>query len=162
MHDIRIALRTLALRPGFTLVALVTLALGIGANAAIFSVVDAVLVRPLPFAEPDRLVMPWEFSDEVQRRTGFDRLPSSPGDVTDFITRSTSFEQLASMRAERVNLTGGGDPERIGAVRVSRNFLTTLGVQPVHGRDFAERRHRDATRHADRLRPVAASIRRRD
>ncbi len=138
MHDIRIALRTLALRPGFTLVALVTLALGIGANAAIFSVVDAVLVRPLPFAEPDRLVMPWEFSDEVQRRTGFDRLPASPGDVTDFITRSTSFEQLASVRAERVNLTGGGDPERVGAVRVSRNFLTTLGVQPVHGRDFAD------------------------
>ncbi len=138
MHDIRIALRTLALRPGFTLVALATLALGIGANAAIFSVVDAALLRPLPFADPERLVMPWEFSAEVQRRVGFDRLPASPGDVTDFITRSTSFEQLASLRAERVNLTGGGDPERVGAVRVSRNFLTTLGVQPVHGRDFAE------------------------
>ena len=82
--------------------------------------------------------MPWEFSAEVQRRVGFDRLPASPGDVTDFITRTTSFEQLASLRAERVNLTGGGDPERVGGVRVSRNFLTTLGVQPVHGRDFAE------------------------
>jgi len=138
MHDIRIALRALALRPGFTLIALITLALGIGANAAIFSVVDAVLVRPLPFADPDRLVMPWEFSAEVQQRAGFDRLPASPGDVTDFISRNTTFEQLASLRAERVNLTGGGDPERVGAVRVSRNFLTTLGVQPVHGRDFAE------------------------
>ena len=136
MHDIRTALRALALKPGFTLVALITLALGIGANAAIFSVVDAVLVRPLPFADPDRLVMPWEFSAEVQRRAGFDRLPASPGDITDFIRRNTSFEQLASLRAERVNLTGGGDPERIGAVRVSRNFLATLGVQPVHGRDF--------------------------
>ena len=138
MHDIRIALRTLALRPGFTLVALATLALGIGANAAIFSVVDAALLRPLPFADSERLVMPWEFSAEVQRRAGFDRLPASPGDVTDFISRSTSFEQLASLRAERVNLTGGGDPERVGGVRVSRNFLTTLGVQPVHGRDFTD------------------------
>ena len=56
--------------------------------------------------------------------------------MTDFIARNTTFEQLASLRAERVNLTGGGDPERVGAVRVSRNFLTTLGVQPVHGRDL--------------------------
>jgi putative ABC transport system permease protein len=136
MHDIRTAVRALALRPGFTLIALCTLALGIGANAAIFSVVDAVLVRPLPFADPDRLVMPWEYSAEVQRRAGFDRLPASPADVTDFINRNTTFEQLASLRAERVNLTSGGDPERVGAVRVSQNFLTTLGVQPIHGRDF--------------------------
>jgi len=136
MHDIRTALRALALRPGFTLITLVTLALGIGANAAIFSVVDAVLVRPLPFADPDQLVMPWEYSDEVRRRAGFDRLPASPADVTDFINRNTTFEQLASLRAERVNLTGGGDPERVGAVRVSQNFLSTLGVRPVHGRDF--------------------------
>ena len=138
MQDIRTALRALALRPGFAAIAIITLALGIGANAAIFSVVDAVLVRPLPFADPDRLVMPWEFSAEVQQRIGFDRLPASPADVTDFIARNTTFEQLASLRAERVNLTGGGDPERVGAVRVSRNFLTTLGVQPVHGRDFTE------------------------
>ena len=123
MHDIRIALRGLASRPGFTLIALITLALGIGANAAIFSVVDAVLLRPLPFADPDRLVMPWEFSAEVQQRIGFDRLPASPADVTDFISRNTTFAELASLRAERVNLTGGGDPERVGAVRVSRNFL---------------------------------------
>jgi len=137
MHDIRTALRALARRPGFTAIALVTLALGIGANAAIFSVVDAVLLRRLPYTDPDRLVMPWEFSAEVQQRIGFDRLPSSPGDVTDFITRNTTFANLASMRAERVNLTGGGDPERVGAVRVSRNFLQTLGVQPIHGRAFS-------------------------
>ena len=82
--------------------------------------------------------MPWEFSAEVQQRVGFDRLPASPGDVTDFISRSTSFENLASMRAERVNLTGGGEPERVGGVRVSRNFLETLGVQPHRGRSFSE------------------------
>ena len=136
MQEIKTAMRALARRPGFTLIAILTLALGIGANAAIFSVVDAVLLRPLPFAQSDRLVMPWAFSADVQRKTGFDRLPSSPGDVTDFIQRNTTFEQLASMRTFLVNLTGGGDPERLGAVRVSRNFLSTLGVQPVHGRDF--------------------------
>ncbi len=138
MHDIRIALRALARRPGFTVIALVTLALGIGANAAIFSVVDAVLLRALPFGDPDRIVMPWEFSAEVQRRVGFDRLPSSPGDVTDFVTRNRTFASLSSMRAERVNLTGNGDPERVGGVRVSRNFLETLGVQPIYGRSFVE------------------------
>ena len=136
MQEIKTALRALARRPGFTLIAILTLALGIGANAAIFSVVDAVLLRPLPFAQSDRLVMPWGFSADVQRKTGFDRLPSSPGDVTDFIQRNTTFEQLASMRTFLANLTGGGDPERLDAVRVSRNFLSTLGVQPVHGRDF--------------------------
>ena len=138
MQDIRFALRSLVRRPAFTLIALITLALGIGANTAIFSVVDSVLLRQLPFEDPDRLVMPWEFSAEVQQRIGFDRLPSSPGDVTDFVARNTTFSNLASMRAERVNLTGGGEPERIGGVRVSRNFLDTLGVQPVHGRGFIE------------------------
>ena len=138
MHDIRTALRALALRPGFTLIALATLALGIGANAAIFSVVDAALLRPLPFASADRLVMPWEFSAEMQQRLGFDRLPMSPADATDYIERSSTFEQLASVRADRINLTGGGEPERVGAVRVSRNFLATLGVQPMLGRDFVD------------------------
>ncbi|HEY7501608.1 MAG TPA: ABC transporter permease [Vicinamibacterales bacterium] len=138
MQDIRIALRSLARRPAFTFIALVTLALGIGANTAIFSVVDSVLLRQLPFEDPDRLVMPWEFSADVQQRVGFDRLPSSPADVTDYIARNTTFSNLASMRAERVNLTGAGDPERVGGVRVSRNFLATLGVQPVLGRGFIE------------------------
>jgi putative ABC transport system permease protein len=138
MHDFRTALRALARRPGFTFIAVVTLSLGIGANTAIFSVVDAVLLRRLPFADPDRLVMPWEFSAEVQQRVGFDRLPASPADVTDFINRNRTFANLASMRAERVNLTGGGEPERVGGVRVSRNFLTTLGIQPVRGRTFNE------------------------
>ena len=137
MHDIKLALRALARRPAFTFIALVTLALGIGANAAIFSVVDSVLLRRLPFADPSRLVIPWEFSPDVQARIGFDRLPASPGDVTDFISRNSTFEELASLRSERVNLTGSGDPERVGGVRVSRNFLRTLGVQPVYGRDFA-------------------------
>jgi putative ABC transport system permease protein len=138
MYSLRLALRALVHRPGFSLIAILTLALGIGANAAIFSVVDAALLRALPYRDADRLVMPWGYSAEVQQRTGFDRLPSSPGDVNDFVTRNTTFSSLASMRADRVNLTGGGDPERVGAVRVSRNFFETLGVQAIHGRTFSE------------------------
>ncbi len=137
MHDIKIALRALLRRPGFTLIALVTLSLGIGANAAIFSIVDSVLLRQPAFRDPSRLVIPWAFSADVLARVGFDRLPSSPGDVTDFVERSTTFENLAWVRSERVNLAGvHGDPERVGGVRISRNFLATLGVQPLHGRDF--------------------------
>jgi putative ABC transport system permease protein len=138
MQDLRHALRGLARRPGFAAVAIATLALGIGANTAIFSVIDAVLLRPLPYPRSERLVMPWEFSEEMQQRVGFDRLPSSPGDVTDFVTRNTTFEELAFMRPDRLNLTGGGEPERIGALRVSRNFFETLGVQAIHGRTFAD------------------------
>ena len=132
----RQALRSLARRPGFAAVAVVTLALGLGANAAIFSVIDAVLLRPLPYRNPDRLVIPWEYSVEIQRRLGFDRLPASPADVTDFRARNTTFAGLASMRADRVNLTGGGEPERVGSVKVSAEFFDVLGVAPLAGRTF--------------------------
>jgi putative ABC transport system permease protein len=137
MQDIRAALRALARKPGFAAIAICTLAIGIGGNAAIFSIIDRVLLQPLPYPRPDRLVMPWEYSADVKERTGFDRLPSSPGDVTDFRTRNRTFQGLASMRAERVNLTGTGEPERIGAVRVSHEFLDVLGVRPVLGRGFS-------------------------
>jgi putative ABC transport system permease protein len=133
MHQ---ALKALARRPAFSLVAILTLALGLGANAAIFSVIDAALLRPLPFPEADRLVTPWEYSAEMQQRLGLDRLPSSPGNVGDFQSRNTTLVALAAMRADRVNLTGAGDPERVGAVRVSREFFDVLGVAPIVGRGF--------------------------
>jgi putative ABC transport system permease protein len=136
MQGMRSVFRALVRRPGFTIVAIVTLALGIGANAAIFSVVDALLLRPLPYPDPDRIVLPWEVNPEVQRRTGFDRLPSSPADFSDYRRRNRTFAWLASMRADRVNLTGSGDPERVGAVRVSGEFFQVLGVNAVLGRTF--------------------------
>jgi putative ABC transport system permease protein len=136
MHSFRHAIHGLARRPAFAAVAILTLALGIGANAAIFSVFDAVLLRPLPYPDPDRIVMPWEFSDEIQQRLGFDRLPSSGADFVDYLERNTTFENFASMRTEQVNLTGEGEPERIGAVRVSRQFFDVLGVRPAIGRTF--------------------------
>ena len=136
MQSLRYALRGLARRPAFTCVAIVTLALGIGANAAIFSAIYAVLIRPLPYRDADRIVMPWEYSAEVQQRLGFDRLPSSAGDYFDFSTRNATLESLASMRTERINLTGGGDPERVGAVRVTTRFFDVLGVNAEVGRTF--------------------------
>ena len=112
------------------------LALGLGANAAIFRVVDGVLLRPLPYPEADRILMPWEFSDDLQQRLGFDRLPSSAADFLDYYSGNRTFARFASMRTEQVNLTGRGEPERIGAVRVSAEFFEVLGVQPVVGRSF--------------------------
>jgi putative ABC transport system permease protein len=132
----RQALKGLARRPAFAMVAIVTLALGLGANAAIFSVIDAALLRPLPYPEADRLVTPWEHSDEIQQRLDLDRLPSSPGNVGDFRARNTTLAALASMRADRANLTGAGNPERVGAVRVSVEFFDLLGVPPIVGRTF--------------------------
>jgi putative ABC transport system permease protein len=132
----RQALKGLARRPAFAMVAIVTLALGLGANAAIFSVIDATLLRPLPFPAAERLVMPWEYSAEIQQRLGLDRLPSSPGNVADFRSQNTTFTALASMRGDRANVTGIGDPERVGAVRVSVEFFDVLGVAPMIGRSF--------------------------
>jgi len=136
MLSLRYAFRALARRPAFAVVAIGTLALGIGANAAIFNVFDAVLLRPLPYPDPDRIVMPWEYSAEVHQHLGFDRLPSSIADFTDYLHRNRTFESIASMRTEPVNLTGEGEPERIGAVRVTAQFFDVLRVQPVIGRTF--------------------------
>jgi putative ABC transport system permease protein len=136
MHTLRVAIRALSRRPGFAAVAVLTLALGIGANTAIFSVIDAVLLRPLPYPDADRIVTPWEYSADVHQRVGFDRLPSSPADFTDFQARQTSLEHFASVRGERVNMTGGGEPERVGGVRVTPAFFDVLGVRPILGRTF--------------------------
>jgi putative ABC transport system permease protein len=137
MQSFRYAFRALVRRPGFASVAVLALALGLGANAAIFSVFHAVLLSPLPYPDADRIVMPWEFSLDVQQRLGFDRLPSSAADFVDYLSHNRTFESFASLRTEQVNLTGEGEPERIGAVRVSPQFFDVLGVQPIIGRTFA-------------------------
>jgi putative ABC transport system permease protein len=136
MHYLGHALRGLLRHPLFSAVAVLTLALGIGADAAIFSLVDATLLRALPYPKPDRIILPWQYSEELRARLGFDRLPSSPGDYTDFHDRNTSFAAFASMRPDRLNLTGAGEPERIAAARVGPEFFEVLGVQPISGRTF--------------------------
>src|SRR5262245_28359529 len=136
MSVLRSAVRGLVRRPGFAAVSSLTLALGIGGNAAIFSLIDAVLLRPLPYPEPERLVVPWEFKAGGREQFGLDLLPTSPADAIDFTTRNRTFEHLAWIRSEPVNLTGDGEPERVGAVRVSQDFFQVLGVRPIVGRGF--------------------------
>jgi putative ABC transport system permease protein len=129
-RDVRYAVRVLAGAPGFAAAAIVTLALGIGANAAIFSVIDAVLLRPLPYADPDRLVLVGERAPDGQaENVGYSTF-------LDWRERSRSFDELALVRSWLPTLTANGEPERIAGMRVSSNFFHTLGVRPALGRDF--------------------------
>jgi putative ABC transport system permease protein len=135
-QDIRLGFRLLWKAPGFTVVAISALALGIGANAAIFSVVDAVLLRPLPFHDPGRLLVILEKSATLHNP----RMFVSPADFLDWRSTVRSLEGLAAVQALRMNLNGGPnghiDPEELGVERVSASLFPTLGVQPVLGRSF--------------------------
>ncbi|PYJ84858.1 MAG: hypothetical protein DME22_11165 [Verrucomicrobia bacterium] len=116
MNDLRFALRQLLKNPGFTAVAVLTLALGIGATTAIFSVVYAVVLRPLPFAESERLVAIWTQTPQVNR------LPMAAANHRDLKAQNTVFEDIAmSSRVANYNLTGDGEPERLLAARVAAN-----------------------------------------
>ena len=133
LRDIRYAVRSLRRSPGFTAVALLTLALGIGATSAIFSAINAVLLRPLPYGSPDRLVLIWN----RMVTTNFPHAPVAAPDIVDFRTQATLFEAIAvSDNVPEVALTGDGDPEQIRMAGVSGNFFATLGVRPALGRDF--------------------------
>ena len=137
--DIRYAIRGLRKRPGFTFVAVITLALGIGANTAIFSVVNAVLLKPLAFKDPDRLVIVWEDAGFV----GFPRNTPAPANYLDWKSQNRSFEDMAATAPTSFNLTGDGDPERVAAHQVSENFFPLLGVQPLLGRTFLQEEDRE-------------------
>jgi putative ABC transport system permease protein len=132
VKDIRYALRGLGQRPGFTVVAVLTLALGIGANTAIFSVVNAVLLKPLQFRDPDRLVMIWEDATFA----GFPRNTPAPANYVDWKAQSQSFEDMAASHETTFNLTGDGTPERVAAYGVTANFFPLFGVAPELGRTF--------------------------
>lgn len=130
--DLTLAVRSMVRRPAFSAVVVLTLALGIGATTAIFCVVDGVLLSPLPYREPERLVV-------VSARNAVKNLTNQPVsflNYTDWRAQGAVFEQLAAIRAESLNLTGQGEPERINGVRITVNILETLGVSPEHGRDF--------------------------
>ena len=129
-QDLRFGARTLFRSPGFAAIAILTLALGIGANAAIFSVLNAVLLRPLPWPEPDRAVMIWS------KWTAFDKTWVAEGEVVDYRRRSRTLQEVATWSEGQVNLTGDQEPERVAGARVSANIFSTLGVAPMIGRTF--------------------------
>jgi len=133
-RDLRYGFRNLLKRPGFTAIALIALALGIGANTAIFSLVNAVVLRPLPYAEPDQLVWMWG-----NLRNGTNRASVAPADYLDYRNQNKTFEQLAATFSitAPVNLTGSGDPERLTASVVTGNYFQALGVTPALGRGFS-------------------------
>jgi len=130
-QDLRYGARMLTKQPGFTLIAVLTLSLGIGANTAIFSIVNAVLLRPFPYKEPERLVI---LRERVSVEGGFS--PSYPNFV-DWRAQNTVFDAISAVRQnESFNLTGAGEPERVPGRLVSAEFFSTLGIEPLLGRDF--------------------------
>ncbi|UCC83769.1 MAG: ABC transporter permease [Gemmatimonadota bacterium] len=130
IQDVRVSLRSLRKQPGFTLLVVLTLALGIGAPVAIFSLVSGVMLRPLPYEDSDRVVMVWESPP------GFARFAVSPANFLDWREQNQVFEDMAATMRATVNLTGTGEPERLLGHRVSASFFPILGVQPALGRTF--------------------------
>ncbi|MEX2270433.1 MAG: ABC transporter permease [Vicinamibacterales bacterium] len=131
-QDLRIGVRGLLKRPGFTLAALLTLALGIGANAAVFSVVNGVLLAPLPYRDADRLMIIWS------KWRNFDKTWVSDAEILDYKTRMQAFQDVGAWGSRQVNLTGDGDPIRVGAALITPNLLSVLGAEPAIGRGFTD------------------------
>ncbi len=133
-QDVKYGLRALTNRPGLTLIIIATLALGIGANTAIFSVVNATLLRPLPFKDPDRIVMVWGFLPKLAHNS--DKFPSSAANYLGLAKQTQTCEQLAAFRQWSWQLTHAGEPEQLQGVRVSANFFEALGARPTVGSTF--------------------------
>jgi putative ABC transport system permease protein len=132
LKDLRYSVRTLRKMPGFTIVALMVLALGIGANTAIFSVVNSVVLRPLPYPNADRLALIWEtdLKDGIKREG-----PSAPN-FLDWQEQSQSFDEMSLLEVGTGTLTGDGEPEQVTGLRVTTNFLSMLGARTILGRTF--------------------------
>src|SRR4051812_6192749 len=134
IQSIRLALRSLAKTPGFTAVAIITIALAIGANTAVFSLVNALLIRPLAFKAPQNLVLLFEkFSAQ-----GLDQIPVSAPEYLDWEKQTRSYERIAAFNFTDFNLTGGDMPERIAGAVVTPSLFPLLGVEPIKGRVFNE------------------------
>jgi putative ABC transport system permease protein len=133
ISDVRFGVRLLARNPGFAAVALITLSLTIGANTAIFSIVNAVMFRPFPFRDADRLVMIWWNAEEVK---GGAHTPLCLADLLDWRSGSHTFEKVGAYGLGDFNYTGGATPERVGGVEATANFFDILGVKAALGRTF--------------------------
>ena len=139
IQDLRYALRMLAKNPGFTLIAVLTLALGIGANTALFSVVDGVLLRPLPYPRPNELVVISE------KTANFERSSISYPNFLDWQRGNSTFAAMAAYRSDDFSITGSGESERVRVGMVSANFFSILGVSPIRGRVFTPEEDRLGT-----------------
>src|SRR5436305_10616974 len=132
----------LAKSPTFTAIAVLALALGIGANTAIFSVVNTILLKPLPYKNPDQLVVIWENATHV----GFPKNTPSPANFLDWQKQGTNFQGMAAFAERTFNLTGVGEPERLDGRRVSANLFDLLGVRPIIGRTFVPEEDQPGTK----------------
>ncbi|HUJ30967.1 MAG TPA: ABC transporter permease [Candidatus Acidoferrum sp.] len=136
LEDVRYAFRLLRKSPGFTLIAVLTLALGIGANTAVFSVVNGVLLRPLSYPEPDRLIRVWE------RTRAFEQNSVAYLNYVDWRKDNRTCEEMGALRSEDFNMTGNGVPERLKGVQVSASMLRVVGMTPLRGRTISEEEDR--------------------
>jgi putative ABC transport system permease protein len=136
LRDLRYLLRSLRSSPGFSAVVVLTIAVAVGATTALFSVVDPLLLRAEPFADPGRLVALWESPPRADGGMAPGKNEVSPGTLMDWIAERSVFDGVAAVAPWRPNLTGGGDPVRIEATAVSRDFFQTLGTKPLIGRVF--------------------------
>src|ERR1700754_2816064 len=132
LQDLRFGARVLLKSPGFTAVAVLALALGVAANTAIFSVVQAALIRPLPYRDASRLVTVWEYNFARNKHQNV----ISPANFLDWQEQSKSFEDMAAYSDWHVNLTGGGEPVEVPVQYSTPNLFGILGVRPILGRDF--------------------------
>ncbi len=144
-EDVRYALRMLRMSPGFTAVAILTLALGIGANTAIFSVMEAVLLRPLPFPRPEQLAMVWENVHLPHYQN--DQNTPAPGNFADWKNRNTAFSGIAAIGYRSWNLTGTGEPVRIEGEAFSADIFSVLETYPMLGRAFSAAEDRPGSAH---------------
>jgi putative ABC transport system permease protein len=147
-RDLRLAVRTLRKSPGFALAVTLTLALGIGANTAIFSAVYAVLLKPLPYSQPDRLFM--AEIDIPERHDESGRLTGRIQDYLEWRQADTVFSGVAAMTPGEWNLTGTGEPEHLGGAFVSSSFFALLGAPIVHGRGFTSEEEQPGKRQGGR------------
>ena len=141
LQDIRYTLRMLVKSPGFTAVAVLTLALGIGANTAIFSIVNSVLLRPLPFKNPSRIAMIWEGFPSL----GFAKAGASAPDLTLYERDQKSFSLVGAFQGQKFDLSGDGEPERAEGARVSATTFSILGVEPMLGRVYTPQEDKPGT-----------------
>ncbi len=158
LQDLRYAARSFRRTPGFSLVAIVTIAVGVGASAAIFSIVNSVLLRPMPFERPEELVLVGQYN----RQTGQSYNDVSPANFLDWRARSRSFTGLAAFRDAPFTTTLGDHPERLSGAMVNANFFDVLGVKPIVGRVFeaGDERSGRAARGRARQRRLARALRR--